>query len=1333
MFSALVRAALAAGPAMAQSVWSGPGTDWNTGANWGPAGVPGPSDTAQFQANGAPAGLSTSASTQVGAIGFVADAPAYTLTLGNDFTLNGAGVTNGSGVNQTIATGGNVTIFQGGASGSLVTYDLTAGGTVQFGNGSAGGDAAYLLGASGRIALNGSAGRVTLGLLTGDAGSEVVNLNPGAATIAIGSLNADTIFAGAIAAGSAGALSLEKLGTGTLSLTGANDYTGTTTISGGTLEIAGSGTLGAGAVVNNGVLAFNTFGLTVTNAISGTGAVRQDNGFTLLLGPLSYTGGTTINGGALVLGAPGFGVTLPGDATIASTGGLFVISGSLGRGTITNEGILVLSSSDTTSTAGSATINNLGSGTIFFADNASAGAARIDNHSFILFSSNATAGDATIRNDCCILFGGDSTAGNATIINTANGSILFAENASAGNSTIRNAGTLAFADASSGGMARYIGQAGGVLLLGIDAAGITLGSIEGTGDIALGTKVLTVGGNNLSTNFAGLISDGGAGGGLVKTGTGILTLSGVNTYSGGTAINGGAISVATDSALGAASGGLSLNGGTLVATQSFATARSVTLEAAGGGFAPTAGVTLILNGPVGGPGGLSVTGAGTLVLNSPASYAGPTSIASGSLVVGAGGTLGAGALNVASGALLDASPMAAAGPRVASLSGGGTVALGSRQMAITAGGGTFSGTIADGGQDGGTGASVLIAGGTTVFTGTNTYTGTTTIQAGTLQIGAGGAGGTLGGGKVVNNGALVFNRSDAATVANAISGTGSLAQNGAGNLILTGTSSYTGPTLVNAGTLSVNGSIADSSGVTVANGATLGGNGLLPGVIVVSGGTIAPGNSIGTLNVAGNLILAAGSTTVIELSPTAADRINVTGTATLGGTLRLVPTAGIYQFYTNYTLIQAGAVTGQFAAVSTQGIFGAGVAGTVTTAGGQVRLGLSPVLLAGGPTPAIPGSLTYNLRATAGALDSANRAGGNLSPFFNVYNQPASTIGVAVNQLSGEVATAASAMGFAAGEQFLATMLDPLGYGRESLMGGRLRPASGDGADVVPNAKRYAVWGSATGAYNRTTGDAADGSASRTTRTSGFALGFDHLIGAQSMAGLAVAVGESSASVAGGQGNSRANFGQIGTYGSTRIGSVTLAGAGAFTFMDVDTRRTLYVLGNDRQTGGAGAQVYSLRAEARQDGVTAGAFRFQPVAALQWQQVNNQGYVERSYVTGSTNSLTVPGQGNGSFRSELGAQAQGSVQLGTQAVQGYARVAWAHYFLRDASMGVGFASLPAAGFTVRGARPDADSALVSAGLETQLMAGLTLGARVDSEFSGNVRQVAGTARLRYRF
>ena len=83
--------------------------------------------------------------------------------------------------------------------------------------------------------------------------------------------------------------------------------------------------------------------------------------------------------------------------------------------------------------------------------------------------------------------------------------------------------------------------------------------------------------------------------------------------------------------------------------------------------------------------------------------------------------------------------------------------------------------------------------GTLILTGTNTYTGGTTINAGTLQIGAGGATGSVSG-NIVDNAALVFDRSNALTYGGIISGTGSVTQAGTGTLTLSGTNTYTGAT-----------------------------------------------------------------------------------------------------------------------------------------------------------------------------------------------------------------------------------------------------------------------------------------------------------------------------------------------------------------------------------------------------------------------------------------------------------------------------------------------------------------------------------------------------------
>ena len=181
---------------------------------------------------------------------------------------------------------------------------------------------------------------------------------------------------------------------------------------------------------------------------------------------------------------------------------------------------------------------------------------------------------------------------------------------------------MQFFGASSGGAARFITTSGGqVDISGLTTAGMTAGSIEGAGSYFLGSKQLSVGGNNLSTEVSGVIADGGGlggtGGSLVKTGAGTLTLSGANTYSGGTTLAGGTLRLANNQALG--TGTLTTTGsvvdyaanvtiGNTIVIDSNSTQLQVTA-----GSATQAGIIAELNGPR----PLEKIGAGTLMLGQP--------------------------------------------------------------------------------------------------------------------------------------------------------------------------------------------------------------------------------------------------------------------------------------------------------------------------------------------------------------------------------------------------------------------------------------------------------------------------------------------------------------------------------------------------------------------------------------------------------------------------------------------------------------------------------------------------------------------------------------------
>ena len=142
---------------------------------------------------------------------------------------------------------------------------------------------------------------------------------------------------------------------------------------------------------------------------------------------------------------------------------------------------------------------------------------------------------------------------------------------------------------------------------------------------------------------------------------------------------------------------------------------------------------------------------------------------------------------------------------------------------------------------------------------------------------------------------------------------------GGGTVVLTGTSTYIGATGVEASTtLVVNGSIAAS--VTVDVGAIVKGVGHIGtysgSAASIVNGTVQPGNSIGTLFFDSGLTLGASSTTSIEFDPATSSLIDVTGSASLAGTLQMVPQAGTYTGGTTYTVLSATTgVTGTFSSV----------------------------------------------------------------------------------------------------------------------------------------------------------------------------------------------------------------------------------------------------------------------------------------------------------------------------------------------------------------------------------------------------------------------------------
>ena len=204
-------------------------------------------------------------------------------------------------------------------------------------------------------------------------------------------------------------------------------------------------------------------------------------------------------------------------------------------------------------------------------------------------------------------------------------------------------------------------------------------------------------------------------------------------------------------------------------------------------------------------------------------------------------------------------------------------------------------------------------------TGTINNSGTgiiTNSGTGTLNIGVGGTSGTLTG-NVSNSGSLVFNRSNDSSYAGVISGTGTVTKSGTGTITLSGGNTYSGITTVGAGTLLLTGSISSSLLTTVQSGATISGTGTTGDLTINSGGFVTPGdNAIGTLNISGDYIQNGTYTCDVNSGGTT-DLIAVTGNATLGGTLNVVP-AGTFASgqSVTYTVLTSTELNGSFASVT---------------------------------------------------------------------------------------------------------------------------------------------------------------------------------------------------------------------------------------------------------------------------------------------------------------------------------------------------------------------------------------------------------------------------------
>ena len=497
-------------------------------------------------------------------------------------------------------------------------------------------------------------------------------------TFEIGALNTDTTYAGAIRQDAATPVNVTKVGSGTLTLTGANSYTGATTVNAGRLVLQDLPTFSSsGFTLSGGSLGIerNASDLSLGVAISGSGAFDKSGTATLTLTGASsaYTGAVTVSAGTLLVN----GALGDATSTVAVTGGALGGSGTLG-------GAVAMA-------AGTTLLNNSPSGVLTLGSVSFAGTGTVRG------IPSATAAPIVVTNALTTTGGTDSITVDLASVPAANGTYHLIQFGSF-------AGSIS--DFKFPGLARALSlqKNGNFIDVAVDSANQPVwtgaSSSEWSTNLIGSPKNWKLSSDDSPTDFLNIDSVvfpslassydidvsatdvapsamifnndspndytlGGSmditSGSLVKNGSGKLTISGVYTTSGGysfpggATLNNGSVVIDTETALG--TGTRTFDGGTLeYAGLISETWTRATLVNAGGGTLDIVNATnLTHSGAISGSGVLTKTGAGTLTLPNASSYPGGITLNGGTLNPNNSTALGSGTLTLSGGSLFPTS------------------------------------------------------------------------------------------------------------------------------------------------------------------------------------------------------------------------------------------------------------------------------------------------------------------------------------------------------------------------------------------------------------------------------------------------------------------------------------------------------------------------------------------------------------------------------------------------------------------------------------------------------------------------------------------------------
>ncbi len=1073
---------------------------------------------------------------------------------------------------------------------------------------------------------------------------------------------------------------LAKYGLGTLSLTGNNSWDTQPYVERGVLE--GSHTslqtsifIGDGATVRFKQGSDGTYAGVLTGAdrFAHGNLEKTGSGTLTLSNTQSFNGTTSILGGTLAL--RGFGSLGDNRALNIGAGSTFDISGSAinihqagrlaGGGNIELGANRIIASADTDSTfsgsiSGSGGLNKAGSGTL-------------------------------------ILSG----------LNTYTGATNIAD------------GTLALTGQGSLNPASSLTIAAGTFDISGSIGSREVGSISGSGlsNIRLGSNTLTVGSDNSSQIFTGIIAGSG---GITKTGSGDLTLDLRSTYTGATTINQGNL-IATAQSI----------------SDSVVNNAKLTLAEVKGISAPFISA---YSGTISGSGQLVKSGDGLIWLRGRNTYTGGTEVNDGVLIGNTDSLQG----NITNHA-----------------------ALGFYQVDNS----TYAGNLS------GSGVLLQYGPGVLTLTGNNSYSGGTAIS-GTLRVSRDANLGAANGSLLLGGGTLqiaadmttarnitlapaggTFDTSGNLTVNGNISGPGALAKTGAGALTLNGANSYAGATTVNAGRLEVNGSI--NSRLLIAAGAELGGSGLISGDAIVNRGRLSRGSGIGDIRVAGNVSFEAGSVFTVKANAAGeSDRLLVAATpgqsaasgrvAINGGTVEVLAGSGDYRRETRYTIVTAArGVGGQFTGVTSNFAFlNPGLAYDANNVyltlarndlnyaavaqnpdQSAVAQGLTRMTGATGDAETVIAALDGLSAAQArAAFDSIGAAGRAALTQSGLYNQRAvnqnliARLGIAEGGGTMAPATGVAGRGLQiAFEDGVRNDAAPV-YAQAGLRAG----GQGLRAAADPN---NGFWLRGYGGTGHLDGDATAPGAKY--HYGGTLFGYDRKVGDTLRLGVFGGYAEPRFTQDVATSSARTRTGQLGAYGRLHGGTWHVDAVASYARNDTRTSRVVSVGTLSRAASGSfTGDTLSVQLETGYT-IKTSAFEVQPLAGLSWVRQTQNAYSETG--AGALN-LVLPGQSRESLRSSLGVRTLHPFQAGATHAVFETRAAWSHEFNATRNIDAYLAGDPAAAvFTVSGPSLPRDSAVVGVGIAAQASRSLRLYADLNGEFNGRVRAGALSVGLRYQW